>query len=185
MIRILFTILITILAASFTMAQSDYHKAEFSAGYSIDREQDDVDGITLHGFDSSVTGNVSKYVGLKFNVSGHYKRFSESGVNADLSLYNFLGGIQVKNNSKDRTVKPFAHALAGVASGKVRVSCPPATPCSFSDRETGFAMAVGGGLDVKVSKHVDIRVVQADYNPNRLGGNWNNNYRISFGIVLH
>ena len=30
-------------------------------------------------------------------------------------IYNFLGGVQVKDNRKDARFKPFAHALVGMA----------------------------------------------------------------------
>ena len=36
-------------------------------------------------------------------------------VDNDSRLYNFLGGIQVKNNSTERRLKPFAHALVDQA----------------------------------------------------------------------
>ena len=53
-------------------------------------------------------------------------------------------------------------------------------------------MAIGGGVDVKVSKRVDIRLIQVDFNPTYLKdtddfeiGGVQKNWRFGFGIVIH
>jgi hypothetical protein len=85
------------LFAPFTFAQTslwqsidedDYPRAEAYAGYSHFRvTQGGGDG--LHGFNASVTGNVTRHVGLKFDLSGHYQtNFGER-----VSVYNYLGGV--------------------------------------------------------------------------------------------
>ncbi len=33
--------------------------------------------------------------------------------------------------------------------------------------DSGFAAAIGGGLDIHLSKRVDVRAIQVDYNPMR------------------
>jgi opacity protein-like surface antigen len=201
-----------LLAAFATLAAAqtdDYSKGEFFAGYSINRvdfdksgddEIDDVlrEGRNFQGFNVSGVYNFSKYVGLKADFSGHYKNFSAelpgftSQPKINASLYNVLGGIQVKNNSQERRVKPFAHALvgAGIAKAKLNDSfcreafdtgCPP----EFNESETGLAMAFGGGLDVRAARNLSFRVFQVDYNPIRKNGVATNNVRFSFGIVLH
>ncbi|MGI8555914.1 MAG: hypothetical protein ACR2LT_06115 [Pyrinomonadaceae bacterium] len=47
----------------------------------------------------------------------------------------------------------------------------------------------GGGLDIRVSRRIDVRVIQFDYNPVRVtnGGEsaWSHNLRIGVGIVFH
>jgi len=45
-------------------------------------------------------------------------------------------------------------------------------------------MAFGGGLDVAPHPRVAIRVIQADYLATRFADDWQNNLRLSFGIVL-
>ena len=198
------------LCASFAFAQTDeISKGEFFAGYSINRvdfgETDDPEvddelgeGRNFQCFNASGVYNFSKYVGVKADVSGHYKNFR-----ADLpgftnqpeikaSLYNVLGGLQVKNNSKERRVKPFAHALVGVGIARARLNdafCQEAfgtgCPAELRDSETAFAMAFGGGLDIRASRRLSFRVFQVDYNPIRKDGVTNNNIRFSFGIVFH
>jgi hypothetical protein len=154
--------------------EDDYPRGEFYVGYSHLRFT--TGGSTgFNGFNASITGNVSKYVGLKFDVAGHYK--SEFG--DSLSVYNVLGGVQLKQNSREARVKPFAHALAGIARFK-------ASAGGFGDfSETGFAGVIGGGLDIRAGRRFDVRAIQVDYNPTRIVGETNHNFRIGAGIVIH
>ncbi len=202
-------IILLILCASNAFAQTDeISKGEFFAGYSVNRvdfdgsgdpDIDDAlgEGRNFRGFNVSGVYNFSKYVGLKADVSGHYRNFSaeipgftnQPQINA--SLYNVLGGIQVKNNSKERRVKPFAHALVGAGITKAKLNdafCQEALgtncPAEFSESETALAMAFGGGLDIRASKRVSFRVFQVDYNPIRKDGQTTNNVRFSFGVVF-
>ena len=71
-------------------------------------------------------------------------------------VWNFLGGIQLKNNTRDARVKPFGHALAGVAHYTDRqqqiLDLFPQFNFTIEDRVTSFAMKVGGGLDIRAGK---------------------------------
>ena len=152
----------------------DYHKAEVFVGYSHYRDSiSDPEGFD--GFNASVTGNVSRYLGLKFDLSGHYN----SNAFADASVYNVLGGVQVKDNSKAARFKPFAHLLAGVARRKVSFN----NLGEFSD--TGFSAVAVGGLDIRVHKRVDVRAGQLDYNFTRFGGDSGHSFRFGIGLVFH
>ena len=206
-----FLLALTVLASSsLAAAQSDYKKFEVFAGYSHNRvdtgisdEDPDLDDIVderegFHGFNTSVTGNVSRYFGLKFDFAAHFKKrdlpFSvlASTLNLDSRVYNFLGGVQIKDNATEGTFKPFAHALVGAANVRNKVSFSGGcvaivpSPCpNFTDSETGLAGAVGGGLDIRASDRVDIRVIQFDYNPTRVFDSTQHNFRIGVGIVFH
>jgi hypothetical protein len=41
----------------------------------------------------------------------------------------------------------------------------PADNFTTRDKVTSFAMKLGGGIDVRVNRKVDIRLVEFDYNP--------------------
>ena len=212
--RKLFFLPILILAfASVSFAQSaDYNKVEFYGGYSharVDTGVDDEDfddefGDFLrdrrgfNGFDTSITGNLTRYFGLKANLTGHYKSdsFTDAGftINTRERMYNFLGGVQIKDNSKDTRVKPFGHVLAGGAHQSVRLTSPGFA--EFVDaKDTSFAMKIGGGIDVRVSPRVDVRLIEFDYNPIFSGdqtiegetfqGSTQHNFTIGVGIVIH
>ena len=89
--KLLFFAILIVATASMAFAQStDYNKVEFAAGYSHarvdtgvedpDLEDDVADFLSdrrgFNGFDASITGNLTRYVGLKGNVSGHFKNDS-------------------------------------------------------------------------------------------------------------
>jgi opacity protein-like surface antigen len=224
--------LITLILAFTTSAwaQDDYRKYEFFGGYSAlfydnlagdtgSAAVDDVlgDRQTLRGFNLSITRNFHKYVGAKFDYSLHlrednFTRPAGSGT-VDSTIQNFLGGIQIKNNSEDGpTFKPFGHALFGVAVQKLDVDSPqlPAVfgISDFHVNETSFAMAFGGGVDIKLNHRLDVRVAQIDWNiikrgdqqtgivlaptpfqtvgtPFFIPGTRQDNLRLSIGIVIH
>ncbi|HEX8143960.1 MAG TPA: outer membrane beta-barrel protein [Pyrinomonadaceae bacterium] len=204
--------------APFTFAQTtdEYNKVEFYGGYTHNRvdtglndDDPDFDDIidereAFNGFETSITGNVHKYVGLKFDVSGAYRsdNFTVGGItgNVDSSIYNFLGGIQVKDNRKEgATVRPFGHFLAGAAHQRVNVNSTGLNTLigvnSFETDDTSFALGIGGGIDIRVHPRVDIRAIQFDYNPVFSGdqtiqgqtftGQTQHNFRIGAGIVIH
>jgi opacity protein-like surface antigen len=193
---------------------TDYKRSEFYIGYSNNQVDTGAnrdtgnrvrdffdDRIGFHGFEVAGVGNVSRYVGIKGDISGAYKRENftttfGTGATANTvdvetrnSLYNFLGGVQVKDNSSEARVKPFAHVLGGVGHARFKVdrlSCSNATAnCAnliTSESSTGLAGAFGGGVDVKVSNRVDLRLLQVDYNPVRLEGSTSHNFRFGIGL---
>lgn len=196
----------------------EINRVEFFGGFSHNRVDTGLESEDLgtefnnsfgkrlgtNGVNLSLTGNVSKYFGLKFDFSTHGKSdnvtFDGDQFKTKYRINQFLGGIQIKNNKKDGPrVKPFFHALAGVARQSITLESPALVDVfdesSFKVSENNFALAVGGGIDIRASKRVDIRVFQVDYNPTYvkgrefddfdLDGKLQNNVRFSFGIVIH
>src|SRR4051812_11193261 len=106
----------------------------------------------LNGWNISFAGKLLPFVELTADVSGHYGTQNvtdecglilgchPAGDTLDANMYNFLLGPQV-SVSRGR-LTPFAHALFGL--GYIREHT---TARSFSDSITGFAYAMGGGLD--------------------------------------
>jgi opacity protein-like surface antigen len=229
--RILTLSTLLLLCATAAFAQStDYTKWEFFGGYSAlhfdnlagDTDSPAVNDVlgdrqTLRGFELAITRNFHKYVGAKFDYSLHlredeFSRPAGSGT-VDSTIQNFLGGIQVKNNTEDGPrFKPFGHALFGVAVQKVDVDSPqlPAVfgISDFHVNETSFAMAFGGGVDIRLNRRIDIRAGQIDWNiikrgdqetgivlvptpfqtvgtPFFIPGTRQDNLRLSIGIVIH
>ncbi len=229
--RILTLSTVLLICTTAAFAQSDdYKKWEFFGGYSaltFDNLGDDTDNAavndllseknTLRGFELAITRNFHKYVGAKFDYSLHLREddFSRPLGNGtvDTTVQNFLGGLQVKNNSEDGPrFKPFAHALFGVANQKLDLDSPQLPLVlgisDFHVNETSFAMAFGGGLDIKLNERIDIRAVQVDWNiikrgdqqlgivlvptplqtvgqPFVIPGIRQDNLRLSIGIVIH
>ncbi len=156
----------------------------------------------MKGGEVAITGNFSKYVGATFDFSTHNNNRSftagTSNIQQKYRLSNFLFGIQIKNNKKDGPrVKPFARILAGLARQNVNLTGLSGSLANFfeanqiSEKQTNLALAFGGGLDVKVHRHIDIRVFQIEYNPTYVketddfSTQYQGNVRFSFGIVIH
>ncbi len=169
----------------------------------------------FNGFDGSITYNVSRHIGIKGDFTAHFKsqgfvdKFTPPGVTQTISnqerLYNFLGGVQIKDNARAARVKPFAHALAGFARYSNRqqqtLDLFPQFNFTIQDTETSFALKLGGGLDLRAGRKIDIRVIEVNYNPvfagDRnprsiagpftvgFGGRTAHNFTIGAGIVIH
>lgn len=148
----------------------------------------------MHGVNASVTGYLTKNFGLTGDFSAHFKKHSipdplGGTITTDIRVVNITGGPQYKFRNKSR-VTPFARALAGVAFTSSKDTFPSLNATGTSS-STDFTMMLGGGVDVRVNKHFDARVFQADYNPvflsrgNHLGFGKTraDNVRFSFGLV--
>ncbi|HEV8159183.1 MAG TPA: outer membrane beta-barrel protein [Pyrinomonadaceae bacterium] len=214
---ILFAV-IFVFSASIGLAQTtdDKHEFEVFVGYSNNQvdfgSPDDSDlnntfksRQPFSGFEVSGVKNVSRFVGIKGDFSAQAKEIQFSvptdpdgttseTVKITASLYNFLGGVQFKDNRKESgRVRPFAHVLVGAAHARTRVKSFTGGLCDAEEvdctdlkgGDTGFAAALGGGIDVKLNNRFSIRAIQADYNPTRLNGTTQHNFRFGVGVVFH
>src|SRR5262249_31061827 len=123
--------------------------------------------------------NFYKWIGVEVD-GGAVTKGVLNGLNVDTTVINFVGGPRVTFHNRSRFI-PFAHALFGGAystaslpiGGTILPSgiiVPPGLPVAarFNASHTGFAMLAGGGLDIKLSRHVAFRPVGADYYLTRL-----------------
>jgi hypothetical protein len=171
----------------------------------------------LRGFEIAATGNFHKYVGVKVAYSlglreDNFSRPAGSGT-VDTTVQTFLGGLQFKDNRDDGSrFRPFGHTLFGVANQKVDIDSPNMSAVfglnDYSVNESSFAMAFGGGVDIKLNKRISIRAVQADWliinrGDQQVGtttrpigsipagtnivlpGTRQDNFRLGAGIVIH
>jgi hypothetical protein len=164
-------------------------RVEIFSGYSYMRLEDsNVDGQDrdLNGY--NISGAITifkKSIALKGDVSGHFGDFLTNVTpRTDLGQTLFLFGPQI--SFRAGRIQPFAHALFGGARVKLEND---AIPGDITD--TGFAFALGGGVDVKgFGSKLAVRLVQADYVRTKLDllnsgdSTSSNNLRISTGIVL-
>lgn len=168
----------------------------------------------FNGLDASIAFNLSRYFGIKGDITGHFKtdtfvdHFTDSGGHTDTNritdrAWQFLAGVQLKDNrAEGKKFKPFAHALVGAArqtSHDVQTSVGGAN-FTLDDRAWSFAMKLGGGLDVRLSPRVDLRVIEFDYNPVfararavpgnadftlRVAGRTAHNFTFGVGLAFH
>jgi len=185
-------------------AQEIYPKAEVFGGYSYLRTNvTDVNApplsngffpaqdYNLHGWNTSVSANLTSWLGLVGDFSGHYD-LSEAARNdliVGTNYHSFLFGPRF--TARSGRFNPFVHALFGAARGSYDYDAP------FGDiTNTKFAMALGGGIDVGISDSFAVRLIQADYMMTRFGadnsgigfdddgGARQNNLRLGAGIIF-
>jgi hypothetical protein len=148
------------------MAQDEYPKVEIFGGYQyFHNGQLHIAGQDVpnssenwNGWDTSVTGNFTKHLGVTGDFSGNYKTFDNvagSGVNVDGRLYTFAGGPVVSYDAGGK-INPFVHALFGGAHAS-------ASAAGQSLSHNVFIMMFGGGVDAKVAKHIKIRPIEFDW----------------------
>lgn len=182
---------------------SVYNKNEYYIGYS-NQQIDVFDRRTFHGFEGSYTRNVSRWIGIRGSISGAYQNKRYNGLTnigttqntftIDLNnrVYNFLGGVQIKDNASTKRFKPFAFALGGVAVNNNRTftttcqtsACTTANVQVFKYSDTGLSGVFGGGLDIKINSKIDFRAIQFDYNPIYSNSRVDNNFRFGVGFVF-
>ncbi len=180
--KLLMFVVVMLAASTLARAQDSYPKSEVFGGYCYVNAEG-----SLNGFGVSVAGNFHKNIGIVAEFGGHYgsSRFEidEFSLEGDTDVYSYVFGPRFSYRAKSATV--FAHALFGGArvSFDINATIPGGT-IRASGSDTGFAMAIGGGIDVNAGKRVAFRAVQADYAPTRFSGIWDHNLRLQVGIVF-
>ena len=169
-----------VVSVPFVAAQDEINKGEFFGGFMHKR----VEGEGFNGFNVSGTYNFHHYLGIKGDFSWAKKD--------PVSATTYMAGVQMKDNRKnDSMVKPFAHVLIGAqrwaidTGSMVALGIDAPQGISAPAAQTGFSMAFGGGIDIKVSDRVSIRAIQYDYNPVWIDGNRGDTNRFSFGFVIN
>jgi opacity protein-like surface antigen len=158
--------------ATVTALAQDVPKTEVFGGYSWA-------GGNFHGWNASVTGNVNNWLGIVGDFSGHYGSEVDGVIRINKDAHSFLFGPRLSHRGKRLT--PFTYALFG-ATRFHESAIVGGQRLSGSD--TGFSLAVGGGLDVKVNDRVALRSFQLDYFRPSFFGEAHNRGRLAFGVVL-
>lgn len=202
---LLFAIILVCAPASFAQ---DYSNWEFFIGYAHERANNGADRldargriinangttqradfvskrIPFNGVTGEVVANVHRNVGLVANFSATFANTTFTDAltgrqfDARLARYTLLGGPRFNWRNSSR-LTPFAHALFGVTRYNADFrnndfTCP-------DTNETAFAMALGGGLDIQATRHVDIRAIQVDYMPVFFDNRREDGVRFSTGV---
>jgi len=135
-------------------------KVELYGGYQYTHLQPAFNG---HGWNAALTGNFKHVLGITGDFSGAYRN--------TLSVHTYTIGPVF--TARLPVVQPFAHALFGGMTASRNLST------------SGFAMLLGGGLDVGLRKGVGLRIVQVDWLSTQISDvTRNRNIRASAGIVI-
>lgn len=151
----------------------------------------------MHGWNASVSLNVTGWMGLVADFSGHYGSSfdtfdlitSPNVERASPHFYSYLFGPRVSLRKHSR-ITPFGQSLFGAVRAKIGSR---GIDGAGERSDTGFGLSLGGGIDVKISDWLAIRPVQAEYLQSRTfderdfppnGLPPQHNMRISSGLVF-
>jgi hypothetical protein len=164
----------------------DTPKVEIPLGFSMVNVHPNLAPITsfnVFGGGGQVDFNFGNYFGIKADFMGYTQgsglKVSQNGQflgNVNGNVFTYMFGPQIKKHTG--MFQPFAEALFGAAHTNLYGNiCKLENGClSGSGDNNGFAMALGGGIDLRVSQHFAIRPVEADYLLTRFTANHVSNY---------
>jgi hypothetical protein len=206
-VRTVMLMAVALLMGETAFAQ-EYAKWEESVDYSYARGNPANVGkpFSLNGGGGAVVYNFNGFIGIKLDFQGYGSTtrtvsnlvvINPEGVativnsaSVQSNLFTYMAGAQLRVPT--HTFKPFAEFLFGGALTNFHGNLVTAgVATNVNPTYNAFAMAVGGGLDIRMNKHLSIRPFQMDYLLTRFGnslipgGNHNqNNFRYSAGINL-
>ena len=120
--------------------------------------------------------NVNNRLGVVGDLAGYGATATTNGALVG-GVFTYLFGPRV--NFRYGKVTPFVQALFGGVYTTAGIG--------HSASEDNFAMTAGGGIDIKVSNHVSVRPIQAEYFMTKIPDGLNDrqdNLRIGAGIVI-
>jgi hypothetical protein len=192
-----------------TAFAQEYTKWEIPVDYSYARGNGaNIAPFSLNGGGGGIVYNFSRFFGIKGDLQGYgstTRTFTSvpvqinplianpvtQQVSVNGNLFTYMAGPQLRLPT--HTFKPFAEFLFGGAHTNTYANLVQATgfTASAAPNNNAFAMAIGGGFDIRVSKVISIRPFQMDYLLTRFGtsfltgGNHNqNNFRYNAGLVF-
>jgi opacity protein-like surface antigen len=128
--------------------------------------------------------NINRWLGMAAQIDITH---TNQGVNGTWNDYGFMFGPQIYPLGHHR-LTPFVHGLFGVSYISVFLPAtpPPNQQAAATVTDNAFSYEVGGGLDWSLTRHVALRLPEADFEQQRFfGGNPNqNNFKFSAGIVF-
>jgi outer membrane protein OmpA-like peptidoglycan-associated protein len=164
-----------------TAAADEWPRTEIFLGYNFARfnpNSDFIPSFNANGGSGQFVYNFNRWLGVAMDA-GAVNKGVLNGFDVDTTVVNFVAGPRVTFHNRSHFV-PFVQALFGgsYATTSTRLTALPATaalPPGFvvppdlpitarlRASHTRFAMLAGGGLDIKVSRHVAFRPIEVDY----------------------
>ena len=188
-------------------AATDWPTMETFLGYNFVRFNPNsgfVPSFNANGGNGQFVYNFSKWFGGVVDI-GAVNKGTLNQFDVDTTVMNFVAGPRFTYFNHSR-FRPYAQALFGGAysTTSTPITVIPGTGTIFPPgvivspnlpidarlhaSHTGFAMLIGGGLDIKLSRHVAFRPAEASYYltriPSLLTGNVSNrnNFRYAAGV---
>ena len=169
----------------------DYPRVETFAGFTYTRANSasNVPAFSANGGGGQLAVNPNKWLGFVMDI-GSVHNGNISDVHLDSTFTNFLFGPRI--SLRYSRIRPYFNVLfGGIRAGTsvgvnatpvsgqpsqpiyvpgAPATVPPNTPVTLRAvaSQTAFAMATGGGLDIKITRHVSFRPIGLDYFMTRL-----------------
>lgn len=143
----------------------------------------------FQGWDGQGQYNASRWIGVAVDVGGRYgSPFTiVNGIKGlpNGNTYSFLAGPVISYRTKS-IFTPFVHTLFGwdrttLEGSTIETPLSPVTAKATTYYD--FAMALGGGVDCRVSRRISVRLAQLDWYRSTL--NQNNFYMQAFGLTQY
>lgn len=184
--------------------ENSYPKVEWFLGYSFWRAVPTSSSNRmgyLHGGSTSIAYNFNRYLGLAADFGGFDNSkltllgpTGSETVNSGGSAYTYVFGPRLSYRRYER-ITPFAQALfGGVHASSVKISgCTGSPNCTPLGSDNSFATMLGGGFDLRISRHISWRVVQGEFllthfrdpfSTDEDDRGWQKNVRLSTGILF-
>ena len=155
--------------------------------------------VGLNGGSAAFAYNFNNHVGLVADIGGYdanQLQLTGNGANQPLvvdasgTAYSFLFGPRL-SFLRGHRVSPFAQVLVGgIHASQVTVTNCAGTFCTPLPSQNALAMTGGAGLDFRITRHIFLRAVQAEYMLTRFASTTGaanttqNDFRISSGLVF-
>jgi opacity protein-like surface antigen len=146
-------------------------QADVFLGYSFVRfnSAQTIPAFTANGGVGTFGWNFTQYIAGEAEFGGYHN----GNVNShefDTTTWSYLFGPRF-SLGRSRTIDPYVHALFGGMDAHTSICCvapttgtgQTTTGTRVAKDQNNFAMAFGGGLDIKLSKGILLRPVQLDY----------------------
>jgi hypothetical protein len=126
-------------------------------------------------------------------MSGSYgtRDLGDFGITTKDHIHTFLGGTRVGPNKR---IAPFGEVLGGLLRRHAEYT-EVGSPLRSDTGGKQFLLVLGGGVDMRVSEHLAVRVVadwlhgyehnRASFNPQNVYMPSTNTVRLQTGIVVH
>ena len=170
------------LLVTLTAVAQEVPKFEVPVGFSFVNVHPDLSPITsfnVFGGGGGFVYNVTPWIGIKADFQGYTQgsglrnQLQSQGFAGQVNgnVFTYLFGPQIKKHSGK--LQPFGQALFGAAHSNLYASIltDEGRITSGSSNNNAFAMEFGGGLDIPVTRTIQLRPVEVDYLYTRFGVN--------------
>jgi Outer membrane protein beta-barrel domain len=190
----------TILLCAMAAAAQDAPQMEMFLGYTYVRTSStsNAPSFDANGGGGQYAYNFNRWISGVADL-GVVHNGNIAGSQLDNTIVGFLFGPRI--SLRHPRIRPYFQVLIGgvYSTSSLQIAVEPVLPISpvlpgeavtarVAASQTAFAMTAGGGLDVKIGKHVGFRPVQLEYFMTRIqnlrteGDNNQNNLRYSTGF---